>query len=90
MERKNAFLGKDIIEKLKRIKKAERDVIFDYGQIALEHKNALIYVEQLENELTEIYNKIQVTQNELDGVLTELEKEYPNGEIDLDKGVIYY
>ena len=90
MEKKTVKLDTTILEKLKVIKQKERDIIFDYGQVGVERQNAQVYLNELNNQLTEIYAKVQQVQNELDKVLLDLDKQYPNGEIDLEKGIISY
>lgn len=90
MEKKTVKLDITLIEKLKVIRQKERDVIFEYGQISLERENAQVYLNKLDAELVNVYNNVQQIQSELDEVLLGLNKQYPNGEIDLEKGIISY
>lgn len=72
-----------LVEKLKELNNKKNELIINVGQLHLDIKqlNTLISTAEVEFENT---NK------ELNLLLSDLEKQYPNGEIDLVEGTVIF
>ena len=72
-----------LVEKLRELNTRKNELIINAGQLHLDIKqmNALLSVVETEFEST---NK------ELNSLLSDLEKQYPNGEIDLVEGTVIF
>jgi predicted P-loop ATPase len=72
-----------LVEKLRELNTKKNELIIDAGQLHLDIKqmNVLLSVVEVEFENT---NK------ELNTLLSDLEKQYPNGEIDLVEGTVIF
>jgi hypothetical protein len=72
-----------LVEKLKELNNKKNELIINVGQLHLDVKqlNTLISMAEVEFENT---NK------ELNLLLSDLEKQYPNGEIDLVEGTVIF
>jgi chromosome segregation ATPase len=72
-----------LVDKLKELNDKKNELIINVGQLHLDIKqlNTLISTAEIEFENT---NK------ELNGLLSNLEKQYPNGEIDLVEGTVIF
>lgn len=76
-------LEQSIVDKLKKLNSDKNEIIIKTGEIHLEIKTLSKILEILENE----YQRV-VT--DMDNQLSELQQQYPSGEIDLNEGTITY
>ncbi len=76
-------LENSLVEKIRNLKNKQGEIIVNVGQLHLELKQLQIFIEASEKEY-------QSVSTELNGILSELEKKYPNGEIDLNEGTVIY
>jgi hypothetical protein len=90
MEQNEDILSKEIIEKLKGIQEEQNNMVVALGQIAVRRRDLQKQLAELDEKEIEFGLRIDKSINEMNIELTELDTKYPNGQIDLDKGVIYY
>lgn len=90
MEQKEDILDKQIVEKLKGIQDEQNNMVIALGQVAVRKRELQKQLVELEEKEKEFGLRIDKSINEMNIELTELDKKYPNGQIDLEKGVIYY
>jgi predicted site-specific integrase-resolvase len=90
MEQKEDILDSQIVEKLKGIQDEQNNMVIALGQVAVRRRDLQRQLEELEEKEIEFGLRIDKSINEMNIELGELDKKYPNGQIDLEKGVIYY
>lgn len=90
MEQKEDILNKEIVEKLKGIQEEQNSMVIALGQISVRRRDLQKQLTELDEKEIEFGLRIDKSVNEMNIELTELDTKYPNGQIDLDKGVIYY
>ena len=83
-------LSPEVVEKLKTTQSEINSLIMDIGQIGLRSRdirNELLKMDQLKNSMELRFDELT---NEINSTLTELEKTYPKGEVDLRDGTITF
>jgi hypothetical protein len=90
MEQKQDTLDPQIVEKLKGIQDEQNNVVIALGQIAVRKRELQKQLTELEDKEVEFGLRIDKSINEMNIELGQLDSKYPNGQIDLDKGIIYY
>jgi hypothetical protein len=90
MEQKEDILDSQIVEKLKGIQDEQNNMVIALGQVAVRKRDLQKQLEELVEKEIEFGLRIDKSINEMNIELGELDKKYPNGQIDLEKGVIYY
>lgn len=83
MEKQVEKLEESLISKIKELRQKQTDLVVNIGQLHLELKQLQSVVENMESDYFEVTN-------ELNGILNDLEKKYPAGEIDLLDGTVTY
>jgi hypothetical protein len=72
-----------LVEKLKELNTKKSELIVNAGQLHLD-------IKQLNDVLSLVEAEFENTAKELNLVLSDLEKQYPNGEIDLIDGTVIF
>jgi regulator of replication initiation timing len=72
-----------LVEKLKELNTKKTELIVNAGQLHLE-------IKQLNDVLSLVESEFENTSKELNSLLSDLEKQYPNGEIDLVEGTVIF
>jgi hypothetical protein len=72
-----------LVEKLKELNTKKTELIVNAGQLHLE-------IKQLNDVLSLVESEFENTSKELNSLLSDLEKQYPNGEIDLVDGTVIF
>lgn len=72
-----------LVENLKTLSARKNELIIQTGQIHLE-------IKELNNILVRTESEYLSVSNQLDGLLADLQKKYPNGEIDLVEGIVNF
>lgn len=83
MEKQIKKLEDSLVEKLKELNTRKNELIVNTGQIHLE-------IKQLEKVISMLESEFDSTTKELNLHLSDLEKQYPNGEIDLLEGTVTF
>ena len=72
-----------LVEKLRELNTKKNELIINAGQLHLDIKQMNVLLSVVEAEF-------ENTSKELNSVLSDLEKQYPNGEIDLLEGTVIF
>lgn len=72
-----------LVDKLKELNTRKNELIINAGQLHLD-------IKQLNNALLVVETEFESTSEQLNSLLSELEKQYPNGEIDLLEGTVTF
>jgi hypothetical protein len=83
-------LNVDVLHNIKQKRDEVANLVMELGQISLrtrELKNELKNLDQLKISME---NRFDAVNEEVKGILAELEVKYPKGEIDLNEGMVYF
>jgi hypothetical protein len=80
---KTEKLEVSLVEKLKELNTKKIELISNAGQLHLD-------IKQMNDVLSLVEAEFENTAKELNSVLSDLEKQYPNGEIDLAEGTVIF
>jgi len=83
MEKQIQKLESSLIEKLKELNTRKNELIVNTGQLHLD-------IKQLNTSLLAVEIEFENTSAQLNSLLSDLEKQYPNGEIDLIEGTVTF
>jgi hypothetical protein len=83
MEKQIQKLESSLVEKLKELNTRKNELVLNTGQLHLE-------IKQLEKIISAVELEFENTDKQLNGLLSDLEKQYPNGEIDLLEGTVIF
>ena len=83
MEKQTKKLESSLVEKLKELNTRKNELVLNTGQLHLE-------IKQLEKIISAVELEFENTDKQLNGLLSDLEKQYPNGEIDLLEGTVIF
>jgi hypothetical protein len=72
-----------LVEKLRELNNKKNELIINAGQLHLD-------IKQLTTSLTVVETEFETTNKQLNSLLSDLEKQYPNGEIDLVEGTVIF
>lgn len=72
-----------LVEKLKELNDKKNELIINVGQLHLD-------IKQLNTLISTAETEFENTNKELNLLLSDLEKQYPNGEIDLVEGTVIF
>ena len=72
-----------LVEKLRELNTRKNELIINAGQLHLD-------IKQMNTVLSVVETEFENTNKELNALLFDLEKKYPNGEIDLIEGNVIY
>lgn len=90
MAQKTDNLSQEIVDKLKSMQTNLNLAVASLGQIHLKIRDTKSELTSLEEEQKNIENQFDVLSSEYSNYIGDLEKTYPNGEIDLNTGLITY
>ena len=83
-------LSADVLNSIKEKRDEVSNLVMELGQISLrtrEIRNELVNLDQIKISME---NRFDVVNEEVKGILAELEVKYPKGEIDLNEGMVYF
>ena len=83
-------LQPELVEKLKKIQDEQNSMVISLGQVAVQRRQFEKNLEELRKKEEEFGLRLDKSITEMNIELDELDKKYPNGQIDLDKGTIIY
>jgi hypothetical protein len=72
-----------LVEKLRELNTRKNELIINAGQLHLD-------IKQLNTALSIVETEFENTSVQLNSLLSDLEKQYPNGEIDLVEGTVIF
>jgi hypothetical protein len=83
-------LNADVLDSIKQKRDEVANLVMELGQISLrtrELRNELVKLDQIKISME---NRFDAVNEEVKGILAELEVKYPKGEIDLNEGMVYF
>ena len=83
-------LSADVLNSIKEKRDEVSNLVMELGQISLrtrELRNELANLDQIKISME---SRFDVVNEEVKGILAELEVKYPKGEIDLNEGMVYF
>ena len=90
MEQKTEQLEQSVIDKLKSIQDEQNNMIIALGQAAVRKRQLLNQISDIDEQEEEFGKRIDATISNMNLELAELDKKYPNGQIDLEAGTVLY
>lgn len=90
MEKKIEQLQPEVVDRLKKIQTEQDNMVIALGQVAVRRRELQKQLDELSSKEEEFGTRLDKSINELNLELGELDKNYPNGQIDLEKGTILY
>jgi seryl-tRNA synthetase len=90
MEKKTETLDKEVVERLSKIQNEQDNMVIALGQVAVRRRELTKQMDELSSKEEEFGERLDKSINELNLELGELDKKYPNGQIDLEKGTVLY
>lgn len=90
MENKTEQLSPEIVQSLKGIQEEQNNMVIALGQVAVQRRQLQKQLEELSTKEEEFGQRLDKSINQMNVDLAELDKKYPNGQIDLEKGTVIY
>jgi uncharacterized protein HemY len=90
MEQKTEQLEQSLVEKLKGIQDEQNNLVIALGQLAVQRRQFEKSLDELDSKEDEFGLRLDKSINEMNLELGEIDKKYPNGQIDLEKGIIIF
>ena len=87
MQEIKEVLSPEILEKLRNSQSEINLIIMDLGQLGLRHRAELLKLDQLKISMETKFDELNESVNL---ILSDLEKTYPKGEVDLRDGTIRF
>ena len=90
METKTEQLDPQVVESLKQIQEEQNNMVIALGQVAVQRRQLQKQLEELSKKEEEFGQRLDKSINQMNVDLAELDKKYPNGQIDLEKGTVIF
>jgi hypothetical protein len=90
MEKTIEKIPQDKLESILNFQKEANQIIVELGQIHLQSRDLELNIKKLNEIKTGLEDKFDKVSLNMDNLLGDLQKNYPNGEIDLIEGTITY
>jgi aromatic ring-opening dioxygenase catalytic subunit (LigB family) len=90
MEQQMEQLQPEVVESLKKIQEEQNNMVIALGQVAVRRRDLQKQLDELAQKEMEFGQRLDNSLEKMNTELGELDKKYPNGQIDLEKGVVYF
>ena len=90
METKTEQLDPQLVESLKAIQDEQNNMVIALGQAAVQRRQLQKQLEELSKKEEEFGQRLDKSIAQMNVDLAELDKKYPNGQIDLEKGTVIW
>ena len=90
MAQKTEKLEQDVLDKILKAQNEANQLIFELGQISLRNRELDAEIDGLKKIKTDMENKFDNLSLQLENTLSDLRRKYPNGEVDLQEGVVIF
>jgi K+/H+ antiporter YhaU regulatory subunit KhtT len=90
MEQRQETLQPEIVESLKNIQEEQNNMVIALGQVAVRRRDLQKQLDELSKREEEFGQRLDNSLEQMNKELGELDTKYPNGQIDLEKGVVYF
>lgn len=83
-------ISQDLVKQLSDGQNETSNIIFQLGEISLRIRELSTESQRLQEVKKELEEKFDVLALKLDNIVSDLQKKYPNAEIDLNEGTVTY
>lgn len=90
MEQRTEQLSPEVVQSLKVIQDEQNNMVISLGQVAVQRRQLQKQLEELSKKEEEFGQRLDKSINQMNVDLAELDKKYPNGQIDLESGTVIY
>jgi hypothetical protein len=90
MEQKQESLKPELVNLLKQIQEEQNNMVIALGQVAVRRRDLQKQMDELSKKEEEFGIRLDESLNHMNSQLSELDKLYPNGQIDLEQGIVIY
>lgn len=90
MAQKTEKLEQEVLDKILKAQTDASQIIFELGQISLKSRELDLEISELKKFKTDMEDKFDNLNLQLENTLSDLRRKYPNGEIDLQEGVVIF
>jgi predicted nucleic acid-binding Zn-ribbon protein len=90
MAQKTEKLEQDVLDKILKAQNEANQLIFELGQISLRNRELDAEIDGLKKIKTDMEDKFDNLSLQLENTLSDLRRKYPNGEVDLQEGVVIF
>jgi predicted nucleic acid-binding Zn-ribbon protein len=90
MAQKTEKLEQDVLDKILKAQNEANQLIFELGQISLRNRELDAEIAGLQKIKIDMEDKFDNLSLQLENTLSDLRRKYPNGEVDLQEGVVIF
>ena len=90
MEQRQETLQPEVVESLKKIQEEQNNMVIALGLVAVRRRDLQKQLDELSKREEEFGQRLDNSLEQMNKELGELDTKYPNGQIDLEKGVVYF
>lgn len=90
MAQKIEKLSQETLDKIFAVQSKLNEYVLNLGQLHLRKRDLDIEIQKLEDLKIELETGFDTSNSDLKVILSDLEKIYPKGELDLNEGVVYF
>jgi hypothetical protein len=83
-------LEQEVIDRLKAMQEEQNNMVIALGQLSIRKRQLQQQLDETKKLETEYGERVDTSVNEMNIELAELDKKYPNGQIDLEAGTVIY
>ena len=90
MALKTEKLSQEVLDKIVKAQNETNEIIFNIGQVSFRLRELNNEIKKMEDFKANAEEKFDNLALQLENTLTDLQRKYPNGEIDLQEGVVNF
>jgi chromosome segregation ATPase len=90
MALKTEKLSQEVLDKIVKAQNETNEIIFNIGQVSFRLRELNNEIKKMEDFKANAEEKFDNLALQLENTLTDLQRKYPNGEIDLQEGVVKF
>lgn len=90
MEQRTEQLDAEVVKSLKVIQDEQNNMVIALGQVAVQRRQLQKQLEELSKREEEFGQRLDKSITQMNVDLAELDKKYPNGQIDLENGTVIW
>jgi hypothetical protein len=90
MAQKTEKLEQDVLDKILKAQNDANQIIFELGQVSLRTRELDTELNGLKGIKKDMEDKFDNLSLQLENTISDLRRKYPNGEIDLQEGVVIF
>jgi hypothetical protein len=83
-------LSQEVLDRIVKAQNETNEIIFNIGQVSFRLRELYSEIKKMEDFKANAEEKFDNLALQLENTLTDLQRKYPNGEIDLQEGVVKF